>query len=45
MGDKVICGVATDIDDEANLVVTDKYGIVHRFNSGEARVRKAGVTL
>lgn len=45
VGNKVVCGVATDIDEEANLVVTDEDGKCHRFNSGEARVRHTGVPL
>lgn len=41
VGERVVCGVATDIDENANLVVTDESGAVHTFNSGEARVRRA----
>ena len=40
VGNEVVCGVATDIDDNANLIVRDENGRVHTFNSGEARVRK-----
>lgn len=40
IGDKLVCGIATDIDENANLVVTDSQGHIHSFNSGEARVRK-----
>ncbi len=40
VGDEVVYGTATDIDDNANLVVRDESGRVHTFNSGEARVRK-----
>lgn len=38
-GNEVINGVATDIDDNANLIVETKLGKMS-FNSGEARVRK-----
>ncbi len=40
VGDSVVYGVVTDIDENANLIVTDKQGLTHTFNSGEARVRK-----
>lgn len=39
VGDKTVCGVVTDIDENANLVVTDEKGKKHVFNSGEARVK------
>lgn len=41
LGEKIIRGVATDIDENANLTVIDEDGVKHTFNSGEARVRKA----
>jgi len=41
VGDRVVCGIATDIDENANLIVTDSQGLTYTFNSGEARVRKA----
>lgn len=41
VGNEVISGVATDIDDNANLIVRDEKENVHSFNSGEARVRKS----
>ena len=41
VGDKIISGVATDIDTDANLIVRDEMGKEHTFNSGDARVRKA----
>lgn len=40
VGERVVSGVASDIDENANLVVTDTKGMLHTFNSGEARVRK-----
>lgn len=40
LGEKIICGDAIDIDENANLVVVDETGQRHVFNSGEARVRK-----
>jgi len=39
-GNEVISGVCVDIDDSANLVVESE-GKIIRFNSGDARVRKA----
>lgn len=38
-GNNVLDGVAIDIDNEANLIVQTKNGIM-KFNSGEARVRR-----
>ena len=43
VGDTVVSGIATDIDEDANLIVVDKAGKRHTFNSGEARVRKAKI--
>lgn len=40
-GNEVVSGKAIDIDENANLIVETKNGIV-KFNSGEARVRKNG---
>lgn len=45
VGDKVITGCVQNIDDNANLIVKDKNGNIHTFNSGEARVRKQGKGL
>ena len=45
MGDNVISGVVSDIDENANLIVEDVSGKAHTFNSGEARVRKQGTKL
>ena len=45
VGEKIVCGEAIDIDDEASLIVRDANGVIHSFNSGEARVRQAGVPL
>ena len=42
IGNTVISGIATDIDDNAHLIVKDKNGNLHSFGSGEARVRKSG---
>lgn len=39
VGDKIVSGTATDIDENASLVVKDTLGNIHTFNSGEARVR------
>ncbi len=41
VGDRIISGVAMDVDENANLIVRDEDGKSHSFNSGEARVRKA----
>ena len=41
IGNEVVCGVAVDIDENANLIVKDTNGRTHSFNSGEARVRRA----
>ncbi len=41
-GNGFVSGTAIDIDEEANLIVKDENGKIHTFNSGEARVRKAG---
>ena len=41
VGNDVICGIATDIDENANLVVKGENGQSYVFGSGEARVRKA----
>ena len=40
IGDRMVQGIAIDIDENANLIVADDKGVVHTFNSGEARVRK-----
>ena len=40
VGERIICGKAVDIDENANLVVRDEEGVLHTFGSGEARVRK-----
>lgn len=40
IGDKVICGKAIDVDENANLIVKDSSGEIRKFNSGEARVRR-----
>lgn len=45
VGERVISGIAVDIDDNASLVVKDALGTLHIFNSGEARVRKQGKSL
>ncbi|MBQ7906550.1 MAG: biotin--[Clostridia bacterium] len=39
VGNRIVQGIATDIDEEARLVVKTDSG-VEKFNSGEARVRK-----
>lgn len=39
VGNEIVSGVVTDIDENANLIVKDKDGKIHSFNSGEARVR------
>ena len=44
VGDKVINGIATGIDENANLQVQTPSGIV-AFSSGEARVREKGARL
>ena len=41
VGNEIISGVATDIDENANLVVKGENGQSYVFGSGEARVRKA----
>ena len=41
VGNEIISGVATDIDENANLVVRGENGQSYVFGSGEARVRKA----
>ena len=45
VGDNIVVGYAKDIDENANLLVVDKNGRVHTFNSGEARVRPQGQEL
>ena len=42
IGEKIVTGFVNDIDENANLIVQDKLGNVHTFNSGEARVRPQG---
>jgi len=42
VGNEIVSGVATNIDNSANLIVKDEKGKLHTFNSGEARVRKSG---
>lgn len=44
-GNEIVRGVAIDINDKAELVVKKKNGDICVFNSGEARVRKAGEKL
>ncbi len=44
LGNEIIEGIAIDIDENARLVVKTNDGI-KAFSSGEARVRKAGVSL
>ena len=39
VGNEVVSGIATDIDENANLIVKDRDGKIFSFNSGEARVR------
>ena len=39
-GNKIVEGVAIDIDKRARLVVKDQNGEIHSFSSGEAQVRK-----
>ena len=43
VGGRTVSGVATDIDDDACLIVTGEDGVSYTFNSGEARVRKAKI--
>lgn len=44
-GNEIIKGVAVDIGNNAELIVKDENGDICVFNSGEARVRKSGVSL
>ena len=45
VGDRVVCGVATDIDENASLIVKTNEGKICAFSSGEARVRESGKKL
>jgi BirA family biotin operon repressor/biotin-[acetyl-CoA-carboxylase] ligase len=45
VGNECFVGTAVDIDENANLIVKDKNGVLHTFNSGEARVRRAGTSI
>lgn len=45
VGNKVIQGIAIDINNKAELVVKTENGEICVFNSGEARVRKSGVEI
>ncbi|MBQ7225109.1 MAG: biotin--[Clostridia bacterium] len=42
VGERVISGIAVDIDCDARLVVKDDSGVSHSFSSGEARVKRQG---
>ncbi len=44
-GNEIINGIAIDIDENAGLVIKCKDGEIRHFNSGEARVRRAGDSL
>ena len=44
-GNEIIKGTAIDINENAELIVKTENGDICVFNSGEARVRKTGVTL
>lgn len=43
VGDRIVSGIATDIDEDACLIVTNEKGEKFTFNSGEARVRKSKI--
>ena len=45
VGSDCFCGVAIDIDDNANLIVEAENGSLITLNSGEARVRKSGASI
>jgi BirA family biotin operon repressor/biotin-[acetyl-CoA-carboxylase] ligase len=45
VGNECFVGTAVDIDENANLIVKDKKGVLRTFNSGEARVRRAGTSI
>ncbi len=45
VGNDIVNGMVTDIDDNGALVVKCKDGTTRAFNSGEARVRRAGASL
>ena len=44
-GNKIISGIAYDIGEDAELIIKCNDGTSKSFNSGEARVRRAGDSL